>query len=286
MQSYTGTDDKNFSGHLPNGIEANDSDELSVRYTNSEGNNKYHNNIPPVFAIYIWKRTVQSVGELPKIEGEIWNIAWQSADNPISKSGVFSDSTHREAVGYATSFQTNRSDGFGLKFGADKYHNNMPPTISAYAWKRTAQSVGELPERVEVFVKNSTGKSISGYAINTAGNGTIANDAWGSCNLVDALNYNLQTTSPNHYHNNLSSSIATYCWKRTEQSVGELPSHYHQQYVTANPGKGSYSTRKDYASDEDNMDIYPQVNTGNTGNDLHHNNLPPAIATYGWKRIS
>ena len=69
-------------------------------------------------------------------------------------------------------------------------------------------------------------------------------------------------------------------------TVGELPSHHHQQYVTANPGEGSYSTRKDYASDEYNMDIYPQVNTGNTGNDLHHNNLPPAIATYGWKRIS
>ena len=79
-----------------------------------------------------------TVGELPKIEGEIWNIAWQSADNQISKSGVFSDSTHRENVGYATSVKTNSSDGFGLKFGADKYHNNMPPTISAYAWKRTA----------------------------------------------------------------------------------------------------------------------------------------------------
>lgn len=79
-----------------------------------------------------------AVGELPKIEGEIWNIAWQSADNQISKSGVFSDSTHRENVGYATSVKTNSSDGFGLKFGADKYHNNMPPTISAYAWKRTA----------------------------------------------------------------------------------------------------------------------------------------------------
>lgn len=65
MQSYIGTDDQNFSGHLPNGIEANDSETLNVRYTNSEGNNEYHNNIPPVFAIYIWKRTVQSVGEMP-----------------------------------------------------------------------------------------------------------------------------------------------------------------------------------------------------------------------------
>jgi hypothetical protein len=58
MKSYIGTDDQNFSGHLPNGIEANDSATLNVRYTNSEGNNEYHNNIPPVFAIYIWKRTV------------------------------------------------------------------------------------------------------------------------------------------------------------------------------------------------------------------------------------
>lgn len=215
MQSYTGTDDKNFSGHLPNGIEANDSDELSVRYTNSEGNNKYHNNIPPVFAIYIWKRTMQSVGELPKIEGEIWNIAWQSADNPISKSGVFSDSTHREAVGYATSFQTNRSDGFGLKFGADKYHNNMPPTISAYAWKRTAQSVGEMPVHTHNLYGHDSGQNYTKHTNNA--------DASNSKDWTEEYRtwLNSMTSSGgDQYHNNLAPSIATYCWRRAEQLSG------------------------------------------------------------------
>ena len=68
--------------------------------------------------------------------------------------------------------------------------------------------------------------------------------------------------------------------------VGEMPSHCHEQYVTANPGTGLYNTRKDYESDEINLNIFPQVNTGNTGGDLYHNNLPTVIATYCWKRIS
>ena len=154
----------------------------------------------------------------------------------------------------------------------------MPPTISAYAWKRTAQSVGELAAHKH-SMQSYTGtddKNFSGHLPN----GIEANDS----NVLNVRYTNSEGN--NKYHNNIPPVFAIYIWKRTVQSVGELPSHHHQQYVTANPGEGSYSTRKDYASDEDNMDIYPQVNTGNTGNDLHHNNLPPAIATYGWKRIS
>jgi hypothetical protein len=69
-------------------------------------------------------------------------------------------------------------------------------------------------------------------------------------------------------------------------TVEEMPSHSHQQYVTANPGAGSYSTRKDYISDEINLDTYPQVQTGSTGGSQAHNLVQPSIAAYGWRRTA
>lgn len=48
-------------------------------------------------------------------------------------------------------------------------------------------------------------------------------------------------------------------------TIEEMPKHTHQQYVTANPGKGSYDTRLDWNLDAQDLDIYPQVQTGSTG---------------------
>ena len=69
-------------------------------------------------------------------------------------------------------------------------------------------------------------------------------------------------------------------------TVEEMPSHSHQQYVTANPGEGSYSTRRDYNSDEINLNTYPQVQTGSTGGSQAHNLVQPSIAAYGWRRTA
>ena len=69
-------------------------------------------------------------------------------------------------------------------------------------------------------------------------------------------------------------------------TVEEMPPHTHQQYVTANPGDGQYSTRKDYESDELNMHIYPQVQTGSTGGGRAHSIVQPAVAVYGWHRTA
>jgi len=79
---------------------------------------------------------------------------------------------------------------------------------------------------------------------------------------------------------NLSESV------RAVRTVEEMPAHTHQQYVTANPGKGPYNTRKDYDSDEQNMDIYPQVQTGPTGGSQAHNLMQPSMAVYGWRRMA
>ena len=56
---HIGTDDSNFSGHIANSVEANDTgtdkrkDQLT---TGSTGGGSAHNNIPPVEVYYIWKR--------------------------------------------------------------------------------------------------------------------------------------------------------------------------------------------------------------------------------------
>lgn len=69
-------------------------------------------------------------------------------------------------------------------------------------------------------------------------------------------------------------------------TVDELASHSHQQYVTANPNAGTYTTRLDFNEDARNLAIFPQVMTGDTGGNLPHNNMPPVYGTYLFKRIS
>ena len=69
-------------------------------------------------------------------------------------------------------------------------------------------------------------------------------------------------------------------------SVGELASHTHAQYVTANPGAGNYNTRIDYKEDALNVNTYYQVETGATGGNNYHNNISPCVAAYLWKRTA
>lgn len=48
-------------------------------------------------------------------------------------------------------------------------------------------------------------------------------------------------------------------------TIEEMPAHSHTQYVTANPGAGTYDTRLDWNQDAQKLNIYPQVQTGSAG---------------------
>lgn len=68
-------------------------------------------------------------------------------------------------------------------------------------------------------------------------------------------------------------------------TLGEMPNHSHQQYVTAN--SGGTAIRMDYDSDMSGGQKYDQgVTTGGAGNSEAHNNMPPYVTCFGWKRVS
>lgn len=66
-------------------------------------------------------------------------------------------------------------------------------------------------------------------------------------------------------------------------TVEEMPSHSHLQYVGAN--SGSWGIRRDHVADQE-CEKYPQGDSGSTGGSQPHNNMPPYLAVYMWKRVA
>lgn len=68
-------------------------------------------------------------------------------------------------------------------------------------------------------------------------------------------------------------------------NVSQIPNHSHGQYVTANAGTGGPANRTDFDGDGAGYSCYPQgCNTMGTGGGQPHNNMPPYLVVYMWKR--
>lgn len=88
--------------------------------------------------------------------------------------------------------------------------------------------------------------------------------------------------SGNTYSNGATGGAAT-----VTLNINQIPVHSHAQVVTANPGTGSINGRRDYVSDNTGLSSYQQgVNTYNAGGGQAHNNMPPYLVVYMWKRTA
>lgn len=78
-----------------------------------------------------------TVGELPNITGNIYDMAAQNSDNGISGDGVFTPFLAGSSL-HPTSGTSPKYDSIKMSFGSNLYHNNIAPAIAAYVWQRTA----------------------------------------------------------------------------------------------------------------------------------------------------
>ena len=70
-------------------------------------------------------------------------------------------------------------------------------------------------------------------------------------------------------------------------TINEIPSHTHIINASyANPGSASSNDGKLLAGDQNNNWLWEHASTGSAGLDAAHNNMPPYLAVYMWKRVA
>ena len=141
------------------------------------------------------------------------------------------------------------------------------PVGSIYV-SETDSTVTAVQNRFKTFGKTTTWVAYgSGKTLVGSGTGTDANG----------------TTQTFSVSNN-SKNLGEYTHKLI---ISEMPKHSHPQNVLSNPGTGTYSGRKDYVGDYENMSFYNQgVPTNLTGGDGYHNNIQPYVTVYMYKRTA
>ena len=73
-------------------------------------------------------------------------------------------------------------------------------------------------------------------------------------------------------------------------TVAEMPSHYHAYATYQNGYPSSYTGDKNYITPVGRIpyspDVYSGTETSSTGSNISHNNMPPYLVVYIWKRIA
>ena len=84
------------------------------------------------------EREFVTTDELPHIHGDVLDFAKQDPGQKLTTHGVFSAPASIENVSFGSNPQSGQGDGFVMDFGKDVPHNNLPPVIASYGWRRTA----------------------------------------------------------------------------------------------------------------------------------------------------
>ena len=70
-------------------------------------------------------------------------------------------------------------------------------------------------------------------------------------------------------------------------TVDEMPAHSHNINASyANPGSATSVNGKLLAGHDENSWLWEHTSTGSTGGGAAHNNMPPYMAVYMWKRVA
>lgn len=191
----------------------------------------------------------------------------------------------------------------------DDFNFNVPVYITQYYSNNnptTKQYVDDLTEVISLAVQNNTDNitdlTSRVSSLESSSSGVTKSDVVDWIYPVGSIYISVNSTSPANLFGGTWTQLkdrfllgagSTYTNGSTggeashTLTVNEMPSHSHPQYVTVSSG-GSLSANCDYDSYSSGTarKSSQNVSTGNTGGGNSHNNMPPYLVVYMWKRTS
>lgn len=232
-----------------------------------------------------------------------------------SKSGLSYTNTYNFEARVTDKINTVSSKEYSGKsqpvfdWSKDDFNFNVPVYITQYYSNNnptTKQYVDDLTEVISLAVQNNTDNitdlTSRVSSLESSSSGVTKSDVVNWIYPVGSIYISVNSTSPANLFGGswtqlkdrfLLGAGSTYTNGSTggeashTLTVNEMPSHSHPQYVTVSSG-GSLSANCDYDSYSSGKarKSAQNVSTGNTGGGNSHNNMPPYLVVYMWKRTS